>query len=185
MTTTTRFSLILAAAAIVAGACTSTDATPEASEAPDPAPSRAPSAAGAEGLVAGTPPGGLEDWVSQVAEGMSGVNEQLGSDVQAAQRTALELYVTRQEYIEMYWGAQGRLGGAGTERLSELVLSAEDAFHDLLQKLSVEPVEGAEVRAITDSINARLGRVVAEAHASGVLLVPPGNPPVGAGGSRP
>jgi len=175
---TTRRILVLGTAALVAGACGRADAAPDAT-----VPASAPAAANDSGLVAGTPAGGLEDWVSQVAEGLGKLNEQVSGDVQSAQKIALDLYVTRQEYIEMYWGAQGRLRGEGTEALSALVLGAEDAFHDLLQQLAAEPVEAVAIRATTDSINSRLGRALEEARARGVALIPPGNPPVGGEGA--
>src|SRR5512142_505360 len=60
-------------------------------------------------LAAGTPAGGLHDWITDVRRGLQGVTETAAVDPTRASKAALDLYLTRQEYIEMYWGTAGRL----------------------------------------------------------------------------
>jgi hypothetical protein len=130
--------------------------------------------------VANTPPGGLEDWVDEITTGTKDLAVRAASDPQGAQRAALDLYVSRQEYIEMYWGPTRPLHPGGGNALGEAVLSAEQQFHDLLLALAVPPVDTAKVRLATDSLAARLARVVQIARQSGATMIPPGNPPKGA-----
>jgi len=117
--------------------------------------------------IQGTPPGGLEDWVREIREGIRGLAEE---ERGAAQRRALELYVGRQEYLEMYFGPAGRISRGGA--LGSAVLEAEARFHDLLQLLGKPAVERAEVEAAVAALDERLVRVVEEARAAGVRAVP-------------
>ncbi len=89
----------------------------------------------------------------------------------AAQEQALDMYVGRQEYIEMYYGPGGRLGaGSG---LGEAVVEAEERFHALMQLLaSSEPPTSARVAAVRDSLSAQYDVVLREAARSGVVLDP-------------
>jgi hypothetical protein len=133
---------------------------------------------GSVGLVANTPPGGLEDWARDITEGLRDLPNRVATDVSGAQRQALDLYVGRQEYIEMYWGPGRPLHPAADARLGEAVLSAEQKFHELLQMLAVQPTDTARVRSEVDSLAARLNRVIGIAKETGVALTPPGNRPV-------
>jgi len=157
--------------------------TPAVSPADDSGAGSQTDAAPAE-RVAGTPPGGLLDWVATIADGTDRMLGEMGTDVAAAQRRILDLYVTRQEFIEMYWGVAGRLRPVGADRLAQLVTDAESSFHEALQKLAVQPVDSAEIAAVADSINARLNRVVVEAKRLKVPLVPRAEAPESGGGGE-
>jgi len=91
-------------------------------------------------------------------------------DPSAAKNRALLLYVTRQEYIEIYYGATGR--AVKDSALADAVTTAEARFHELLQTLNpaAGPVAvdslGAEVR----SLDRQYERVLARAQALGVAL---------------
>ncbi len=128
------------------------------------------------GLIQGTPAGGLEDWTREIKEGTRALTAQATTNAAAAQRRALDLYVGRQEYIEMYWGPQGRLKAA-TPALGASVLSAETAFHDLLQLLAFPPVDTMKMRTSVDTLALRMDRVLSEAKQANVPLMPPGNEP--------
>src|SRR5687767_13502111 len=56
------------------------------------------------GLIPGTPNGDLDNWIADIRTGITEVARLAATDVAAAQRKALDLYVTRQEYSEMYYG---------------------------------------------------------------------------------
>jgi hypothetical protein len=130
------------------------------------------------GLVANTPAGGLEDWARDITDGLQDLPNRAATDVTGAQRRALDLYVGRQEFIEMYWGPGRSLHPAADSRLGEAVLSAEQKFHELLQMLAVQPIDTVRVRSEVDSLAARLNRVVGIAKETGAVLTPPGNRPV-------
>lgn len=125
--------------------------------------------------VANTPAGGLEDWVRDIREGMRDVPSLAATDPVVAQRRALDLYVGRQEYIEMYWGPGRVLHSPERPELGEAVLAAEQVFHNVLQALAVQPIDTSRVRAGVDSLAWRLGRVVEIAKDAGVTLIPAGN----------
>src|SRR5688500_18403216 len=60
------------------------------------------------GLIPGTPEGDLADWVKDIRKGIADVPALTKSNPAEAQKKALDLYVTRQEYAEMYYGIDGR-----------------------------------------------------------------------------
>ncbi|HKJ93463.1 MAG TPA: hypothetical protein VJ957_09850, partial [Longimicrobiales bacterium] len=118
--------------------------------------------AAADSLIAGTPVGGLADWVADVRQGLSGLATEAVANVSAAQQKALNLYLSRQEYIEMYYGAAGRLSHGGT--LGEAVSAAEQQYHRLLQLLGGEgAVTRAQVQAALDTLSVRYRDVLSEA----------------------
>ena len=131
-------------------------------------------AAAAPGRIANTPPGGLEDWVRDITVGLQDVPTRVATDAAGAQRQALDLYIGRQEFIEMYWGPGRSLHPSGDPALGEAVLSAETKFHELLQLLAVQPVDTVRVRVEVDSLSGRLARVIELAKASQAVMVPPG-----------
>jgi hypothetical protein len=159
------FVAVLAACGSDNGAGTDTNAAPDSS---------------AFALIQGTPPGGLEDWVNEIVSGIAGLASAAETDAVAAQRRALDLYVGRQEYIEMYWGPQGRLKpDSGAAELGDAVLEAETKFHDVLQVLAAARLDTAKLRTDLTELDARLSRVLAQARQSHAVLIPPGNPPAG------
>lgn len=129
-------------------------------------------AAGAGELIEGTPPGGLEDWLGDIEAGLSEAESGPGADPARLQRRLLDLYVGRQEYLEMYWGPSGRLQGAGGEALGDAIVQLEAAFHELLQAVVAEPVDAAGVRSWAAVTKRRAGEVRASALASGLELSP-------------
>lgn len=104
------------------------------------------------GLIPGTPAGDLGTWVKDIRAGLAEVRELAGRDPAAAQRKALDLYVTRQEYAEMYYGIDGR--ARATDELAQAIESAEERFHDLMKLLGTPKpaTEGvaAAVRALDE-----------------------------------
>lgn len=132
------------------------------------------------GLIEGTPPGGLVDWVADIEAGMPPTMAELSANWGAMQRALLDLYVGRQEYLEMYWGPAGRLQGEGGAALGTAVLDLETAFHELLQAFSAQPMDTVRVAAAVGVIRERTRDVLRVAPESGLALVPPGNPPAAA-----
>ena len=94
-------SLLLIALAALAPACERVE-TDTAAEQATPAVS----------LIPGTPEGDLGDWVQNIIDGTAPLPEEAKSDAGSAQRKALDLYVSRQEYIEMYYGPGGKLSAS-------------------------------------------------------------------------
>lgn len=124
--------------------------------------------------IPGTPAGGLVDWVAEIRSGLQALPAQAATEPRAAQDRALELYVGRQEYIEIYYGPAGRLSGGGV--LGTTVAEAETRFHELMQLLGQTPApDSARVATAVDALEGQLERVLAEARAAGVPLAPSGS----------
>jgi high-affinity iron transporter len=112
----------------------------------------------AGGLIAGTPDGDLDQWVADIRTGIAPLAEEARTDAGAAQRQALDLYVTRQEYIEMYYGAAGRLKASAA--LGAQVETAETRFHELMKLLGEQPVDVVAVAAAVKALDAQQARVL-------------------------
>jgi FTR1 family protein len=102
-----------------------------------------------QGLIKGTPDGDLDTWVNDIVTGIEPLPAEARTDGGAAQGKALNLYVTRQEYIEMYYGPGGRLN-ASTE-LGTAIEDAEARFHELMKLLGTTPVD---VVAVENAVGA-------------------------------
>src|SRR5690606_8001489 len=136
----------------LASACgqTADEATP-AGEAAATAP--------AGGLIAGTPDGDLDQWVADIREGIATLPELARTDGPGASRKALELYITRQEYIEMYYGAGGRLNASAA--LDAKIEAAEARFHELMQLLNKQPIDLAAVAPAVEALDKAQAEVLA------------------------
>jgi hypothetical protein len=156
-------SLLLASLALAAFAC-------ERSSTPTPAPTAATTPlVSAGGLIPGTPEGDLEQWVGDVLTGLDSVNSAVASDRAGAHRRVLDLYVGRQEYMEMYYGAGGRM--APTEGLAKAVTTAETRFHELMTLTgATPPTPEATVRGALTALRQTLEVVLTEAKASPTRL---------------
>ena len=165
--------LLLLAGVTFATSCQGRDARPAAAESRSgtgaalPAtPSSAPTT-----LAAGTPAGGLRAWIGDVRRGLDGVTATAAGDPERASRTALDLYLTRQEYIEMYWGTAGRLS-RGAE-LGPAVKEAETRFHLLLSRFQAgHRVDPTVLRRDVRSLSEQYDRVLKLAQRSGAVLDP-------------
>jgi hypothetical protein len=160
-----RLSLVI----LVLGACSA-----ERNPAPDTATTDSTRAATPAGIIAGTPPGGLENWVQDIRDGTATLPELAATDPAAAQKAALDLYIGRQEYIEMYWGEGGRVSAGGP--LGEAVMAAEARFHELMQALpgSGGKTDVNKVRTAVAALAAQYDAVLTAAKASNVSLTPGG-----------
>jgi hypothetical protein len=144
-----------------------------------PAAAVAPVATGPLTLAAGTPAGGLRAWTAEVRRGLETLPALAVRDAAAAQKSALELYLTRQEYIEMYWGAAGKLTRGSA--LGPAVAEAERRFHLILAQIQPgKPADPAALRALIASLGEQYDRVVATAEQAGAPLDP--HPLAAAGG---
>ena len=117
------------------------------------APQAAPNA-----LIPGTPPGDLDAWVREIRAGIAALPAAVAQDPAAAQRTALDLYVTRQEYLEMYYGVDGRL--KQSEELAAAVETAEERFHELLKLFTTPQPATAPIQAAVDALDQQQAEVV-------------------------
>jgi high-affinity iron transporter len=127
---------------------------------PQVAEQEAAPAAPSTGLIAGTPEGDLDRWVADIRTGIAPLPEQSRTDAASAGRKALDLYISRQEYIEMYYGAAGRLKASAA--LGVEVETAEARFHDLMKLFNAPPVDPAAVTAAVEALDAQQARVLAE-----------------------
>ncbi|HSJ14703.1 MAG TPA: hypothetical protein VK939_09810 [Longimicrobiales bacterium] len=131
-------------------------------------------------LLAGTPEGGLERWVGEIRAGVDSLPALAARDASAAKNIALNLYVARQEYIELYYGTTAR--AVSDAELNEAVMTAEARFHDLLRVVNTPDgaIDTAALREAGAALGAEYDRVMARARVLGVDLTRP----VAVGGSR-
>lgn len=115
-------------------------------------------AAPAGALIPGTPDGDLGDWVNAIRSGIATLPAEAKTDPAAAGRKTNELYVTRQEYIEMYYGAGGKL--KASEKLGAEIETAETRFHELMKVFIAQPVDVAAVEQAVKALDAQQARVL-------------------------
>lgn len=102
-------------------------------------------------LIPGTPAGDLADWVRDIRNGIAAIPALAASDRAAAQNTTLDLYITRQEYAEMYFGVDGRQ--RQSQELAAAIDTAELRFHELLKLLATEHPTADEVRSAVAALD--------------------------------
>ncbi len=139
----------------------------------------APAAAGADGatveeVLPGTPPGGLADWVADIERGLEGLPGGFGSASGTEEgwgRRVVDLYITRQEFIERYYGSGGLLGAG--EALGDEVTEAESRFHALLTLTGgAEATDSSTLAAAVSALLEQLAVVVEDAESAGLPLDP-------------
>lgn len=138
-----------------------------------------PAPADAAARLPGTPDGGLVDWVDDIRATLAA----LPADSPAvARQKVLDAYIGRQEYIELYYGAGGRLGPRA--ELVASVTEAETRFHELMQALGQDPPAARErIDELVRELEAQLDVVLDAAEVDGVPPAPPG--PSGAAADDP
>lgn len=122
---------------------------------------------------AGVPDGGLEQWAADLRRGLE--------EVELAPRTShdrvLELYTTRQEYIEMYYGPGGRITGDDHPELAEAVEEQEARFHELMELTgSDQRIQRERILGGVQELRLALNRTLELARERGVPLNPPDEP---------
>lgn len=110
------------------------------------------------GLIPGTLPGDLGDWVEQIRSGIATLPAESQKDAPAAQRKAIQLYVSRQEYNEMYYGTEGRIHTNSPE-LGKAIETAEAHFHTLMRLLGTPHPARESVQAAVDALDAQQAHV--------------------------
>ena len=118
----------------------------------------AQAAASTTGLIQGTPAGDLDTWVNDIVTGIEPLAAEAKTDGASAQSKALNLYVTRQEYIEMYYGPGGRLKASA--ELGAAIEDAETRFHELMKLLGTKPVDVPAVEKASVSLREGEQRVL-------------------------
>jgi FTR1 family protein len=141
---------------VAATACRQSDSTE--TKTPQVAAAEPVTTPAAGGLIAGTPEGDLDQWVSDIRLGIAPLPKQARTDVAGAGRKATELYVSRQEYIEMYYGAGGRLKASAA--LGVEVETAETRFHELMKLLITPPVAVSAVEQAVKALDAQQAKVL-------------------------
>jgi FTR1 family protein len=154
--------LALAAAATMAIACAKV-----ADNAGTAADSSAPAAGSAS-----RPPGSLLDWLADMRSRVQAIPNLYASDRAKAQAEVLDIYIYRQEYIELYYGDAGKVSRGG--ELGTAVMEAERMFHDLMLIVGpTSPLDLTHVRSLTDSLDKQLVSVGDLAEKANVPLIPP------------
>jgi len=137
-------------------------------EGPEGTPAAATSPGGpgvTTGVVAGTPPGGLAQWIDEIRTAVDTLPALAEQNPAAAKNQALQLYVGRQEYIEIYYGTTGR--AVKDAALAEAVMTAETRFHELLRTVNTPDgsVDTSALAAAASALAAQYDRVLERAAA--------------------
>lgn len=156
--------LCAAAAAITTSACNA----PQQKEAEAATKASTSVSVPNDGLLPGTPAGDEGDWINDIRTGIKAIPELAAKDAAAAQKKALELYVTRQEYSEMYYGVNGR--NKVSEQMGKEIATAEERFHDLLKLLGSKTPGNAEVVAAVKALDKQQAIVLDMWTASGAHI---------------
>jgi hypothetical protein len=133
--------------------------------------------------LAGTPEGGLHTWVQDIRSGTNDLAERFRQDPKEAEKTAVDLYVNRQEWLERYWGTYGVLTQSVAPELGQAVMDAEARFHELLTVLTGSDATAVGVDEAVQALDRQLELVVEKSQAANVPLSPPGETPA-SGGER-
>jgi hypothetical protein len=159
-----KLALILLAA--TTAACDAPAQQKAIAAAPDPAASISMPNDG--GLIPGTPAGDLADWVKDIRNGLDEIPALTKQNPADAQKKALDLYITRQEYAEMYYGLDGR--NKASEELSAAIETAEERFHVVMQLLAQTAPAQDAVESAVDSLDAQQALVAKLWKKAGVKL---------------
>lgn len=109
------------------------------------------------GIIPGTPDGDLDRWVKDVRKGVAEVPALMKTDRLAAQRVAVNLYASRQEYSEMYYGEEGRL--YQNDELAFAISDAEQRFHELLKLLMANDASVTTVKTAVKALDKQQAHV--------------------------
>lgn len=120
------------------------------------------------GLIPGTPDGDLADWVEDIRDGIADVPALTKENPAEAQKKTLDLYVTRQEYAEMYYGLDGR--NKATDELSAAIETAEERFHVLMQMFAQKAPSHDAVKSAVAALDEQQALVAKLWKKSGVKL---------------
>ncbi len=143
---------------LLASGCSEQPPVQQASADSSAQPAQAASPASDTSLIRGTPPGDLEEWVAYMRAGLDTVAREIKNDRAGAQKRVLDIYVTRQEYSEMYYGPGGRMGP--TPELAESIKTAETRFHELMTLTgATPPASEAALRTAISAVQQQLARV--------------------------
>jgi len=105
-----------------------------------------------------------------VADIRSGLQDVKKSPLQS-QQEIVQLYIGRQEYIEMYYGVGGRLTHEAHPELATAITDQETRFHELMQLASGgEGVTAQQVRDKIAELEAQMDRTMELARKAGVPL---------------
>jgi hypothetical protein len=110
-----------------------------------------------DGLIPLTPAGDLGDWVKDIRRGIAKLPEVAKTDAPTAQRQAIQLYVSRQEYDEMYYGVDGRVHAPAA--LGKQIETAEEHFHVLMRLLGTKNPSPDAVQSAVDALDAQQAKV--------------------------
>lgn len=121
-----------------------------------------------DGLLPGTPAGDEGDWITEIRQGIKAIPAMAEKDAPAAQKRALELYVTRQEYSEMYYGVNGR--NKVSDEMGKEIATAEERFHDLLKLLGTKSPSKGDVTTAVEALDKQQAIVLDMWTASGAHI---------------
>jgi hypothetical protein len=114
----------------------------------------------------GTPAGGYLDWIAELQSGLDRVAAVAVTDRETALREVQELYASRHEYLQIYFGDGGAMYVSG--ELAQAVERSADEFRSLIRQLASMADDGVAVEDAVAAAARSLDAVAATAHAAGL-----------------
>jgi hypothetical protein len=114
----------------------------------------------------GTPAGGYLDWIAELRSGLDRVAAVAVTDRETALREVQELYASRHEYLQLYFGDGGAM--YVSDELAQAVERSADEFRSLIRQLASMADDGAAVEEAVAAAARSLDAVAATAHAAGL-----------------
>jgi hypothetical protein len=114
----------------------------------------------------GTPAGGYLDWIAELRSGLERVADVAVTDRETALREVQELYASRHEYLQLYFGDGGAM--YVSDELAQAVERSADEFRSLIRQLASMADDGAAVEDAVAAAARSLDAVAATAHAAGL-----------------
>jgi hypothetical protein len=125
-------------------------------------------------IAPGTPAGGYQDWVADLRSGLDRTVRVAGTDREAALHEVRELYASRHEYLQLYFGDGGVLHAG--DGLAQAVERSAAEFRSLMRQLASMGGDGAAVGAAVEAARGSLDAIEAEAVAAGLPAAAPRTP---------
>lgn len=123
-------------------------------------------------IMPGTPANGYIDWVADLRAGLARVEaDATASEREESLRLMQDLYATRHEYLEHYFGRGGALFvGDG---MAEAVARSAAELHDLMRRLADPAEDASRLRDTIRAADQALYDVEAEGRAAGLSPTAP------------
>jgi hypothetical protein len=145
--------------------------TPEPVEAPSPAGDFSGQGAGGEDLSPGTPAEGYVAWIADLRSGLARVESLALTERETALRMVQDLYASRLEYLERYFGGGGMM--YVSDGMARAVDRSAAEFQSLMEQLAGVDDDPARLADTVRAADQALYDIEAEGQAAGLRPTAP------------